>query len=250
MELIETPVKLLPKNVTGTLVPGEPLDGLIEVRVGEVPVTWNVTVLLMPFKLDTTTLFKPSEEALNVAVIWLEEVTTLLISTPVIGLMDAPERFCPTIVIGTICPRPIDCGVMAVSIGGGLGTPGNTSKFRLLLSPNAVCTAKEFLRLAKFEMVKVAVIRLLLTTVTPEADILLPSCIRITVGSAKLLPAMDTPKEVPSGPLDGFTENRLGGPSAGLMVKVTGLLMPANVLTVINMGAEGASAAILNNAVT
>ena len=249
MELIAAPFKLLPKNVTGTLVPGEPLDGLIELRVGEVPVTWNVTALLMPFRVDTTTLFKPSEDVLKVAVIWLEEATTLLISTPAIGLIDAPERFCPKIVTGTFCPSPMDCGVMAVSIGGGLGTPGNTSKFRLLLSPNAVCTAKEFLRLAEFEMVKVAVIRLLLTTVTPEADILLPSCIRITVGSAKLLPAMDTPKEVPSGPLDGFTENRVGGPSAGLMVKVTGLLIPANVLTVINIGAEGASAAILNDVV-
>ena len=69
IELTEAPVKLLPKNVTGTLVPGEPLDGLTELRVGAVPVTWNVTALLMPFKLDTTTLLEPREEALKVAVI-------------------------------------------------------------------------------------------------------------------------------------------------------------------------------------
>lgn len=67
--LITAPVKLLPKSVTGRLVPGDPLDGLIEVSVGPVPVTCKVIALLVPFRVDTTTLFDPTDVAVKFAVI-------------------------------------------------------------------------------------------------------------------------------------------------------------------------------------
>ncbi len=51
--------KFVPVRVTGTVVPSAPLFGLIEVRVGPVEVTVNVTALLVPAVVVTVTLAAP-----------------------------------------------------------------------------------------------------------------------------------------------------------------------------------------------
>lgn len=100
-------------------------------------------------------------------------------------------------------------------------------------------------------MVNVAVIVVLLTTVTPE--IVRPaagaSTWTVVPVAVKPAPVSVTPTAVPRTPEAGLIEARVGVPGV-TTVNVTGLLVPAGVVTVTFLAVNEAVAEIANVAVT
>ena len=118
MELMDAPPKLIPRMDTCKLGPGLPLFGVKDVSNGPDPVIVNTSALLVPAAVFTVTLRGPlaAPAAIEkVATICVEVTDTVVIVTPVIGLIEPPVRPVPLITTGTTAPGAPEGGVMFVS---------------------------------------------------------------------------------------------------------------------------------------
>jgi len=141
------PVRLVPVNVTVTLVPRAPDVGLIDVSVGGGgAVIVNVTGLLTPPGVETVTFLAPRVAKLAMAkvAVTLVSLTTVTLLTvtpvPVMFTANVPVRLVPVSVTGTEVPRKPVLGEMEVSVGApavlmNSTAPASTALFVFLAFP-------------------------------------------------------------------------------------------------------------------
>jgi hypothetical protein len=143
----KVPVRLVPVNVTVTLVLRAPDVGVIDVSVGGGgAVTVNVTGLVIPPGVETLTLRAPVAARLaivKVVVTVVSLITTRLLTVtpvPVMVTAKAPVRFVPVSVTGTAVPLSPVLGAIDVSVGGATElanstAPASTAPFPFLAVP-------------------------------------------------------------------------------------------------------------------
>src|ERR1017187_9612546 len=199
-------MKLAPDKVPGTVAPCAPFDGLMELMVGTAGITVKDTGPLIPPEVVTVTFVPPSvalAAILKVAVICvaLTTVTPLTVTPALATLTVAPEmKPVPVKVTRTVAPRARLDGLIEVTFG----PPGITVKDNgPLVPPDVVTVTLVGPVVALAAMVKVAVIWLALTTVTPLT--VMPALATLTLApEIKLLPVNVTGTPLPSVPFGGL----------------------------------------------
>ena len=225
-------MKLLPASVTGTTEPAKPLEGVIEVRVGEGGTTLKLTVPVVPADVVTLTVAAPSvafAAIVKVAVICVA-LSTAMFETAIPGLLTAIAalelKFVPLRVTETLAPGiPFD-GLIEDSVGVGAVTVNAAGA---LLPPRAVDTVMLSVpRTALDAMPNVAVIWVALFTLTLLT--VMSGVPALTVApEAKLVPLIVTGTVAPGVALAGLMEEIAG---AGVpIVKVAGGVTPPGVVS-------------------
>jgi hypothetical protein len=198
--------KPVPVSVIGTDVPWDPVEGLIDVRVGGDWSTVKPTVPLVPADVVTDTSRLPvaaPAAILRVAVIRVAFTTTTpdaVTPAPLTAKAAPLTKFVPVSATGIAVPCVPEEGVMEVSVGPGLEP--ETVKGNVALVPPTVFTA--ILRAppaAPAAMVKVAPTwladELVTTPVTPVPDM-------VRLPPVRLEPLIETGTAWPGAPLFGL----------------------------------------------
>jgi hypothetical protein len=225
---------LLPTNVTGTAVPRRPVLGVIDVNVGVVgAVTVKVSPLLVPPGAVTLTVLPPTvvvAEKVNVVVI-CESLTTVMGPTvpPATTTAVVPVRPLPKILtLIAPCPRTPVAGTIDVITG-----PVTLNGTALLVPPALVTVMLCAPMVAVVALVRVAVMDVVLTTVTPLTVRPFAGATTATVDPAtKFWPVMVTGVALPRSCVDGLSDEMTGVPGF-TTVKVTGVVAPVVVATVM-----------------
>jgi hypothetical protein len=242
------PVRPLPVNVTGTLVPLGPDVGLIEVSVDAVNV--KVTALLVPPGALMVTFLAPTvavAEIANAAVTVVSFTTVrplMVIPLPDTVMAVAPVKPLPVSVTGTLVPRAPDVGLIEASAG-----PSNVNVAALLRPAGVVTVTFLTPTAAVAEIVNVVVIvvgftTLMVPTVTP-----VPDTATVVPVLVKFVPVRVTATAVPRRAEFGATAVSVGNGGA-TTVNVTVLLVPIFACTLRVLADNVAVAAIVRVAVT
>jgi hypothetical protein len=206
------PVRFVPVRVTGTVVPRPPVLGAIEDSVGDNGLSTVNVVVGAPIGVFTVTVLVESVAVavmLNVAVIVVEFTTVIpLTVTPVPDTVTevAPPRLVPVRVTGTLLPRTPVLGAIDVRVG-----PWTLNGTFPVVPPGVLTWTLKFPRVAVFDRMKVAVIEVELTTLTPLMVTPLPPADTVVPVVVKLVPVRVTGTLVPRTPVLGAIEASVGG---------------------------------------
>lgn len=143
--LIVAPLKFAPVIVTKAVVPTVALGGVIPKSAGAKDVTVNVTGLLTPSGVVTSTERAPNvalAPTVKVAVIWVGDTDMLLMLTPTMGVSTAPVKLEPVMITGKAAPTGALGGLIPVRTGPDGAGGKVVSNERLLLCPADVNTLK------------------------------------------------------------------------------------------------------------
>jgi hypothetical protein len=215
--------KLVPVNVTGTVFPRTPEEGVIEVSVGgdnDGAFTVNPTTPLGPFDVVTETVRAPVAAVAPIvrAVVIVVELTTVtgptVTSVPLTDTVAPATKFVPVSVTGTAVPRVPDDGLIDASVGvGGAPDPALTVKLTAPLVPFGVVTdTVRAPTAAVAPIVRVVAIVVGLTTVTGPTPISVPLTDTVAP-DAKLVPVSVTGTAAPCTPDDGLMDVSVGVPA-------------------------------------
>jgi hypothetical protein len=245
------PVRLVPVNVTDSVVPCVPVAGAIEVSVGATTVNAGLTRLVVPPGVVTLTPLVPRAAPavmvkVAVTVVAVEPVTTALTPVPVKFTAVAPVRFVPLRVTMTVdAGRPV-LGASVVSVGATTVNAG----LRMFVVPAGVVTLAPLVpRPAPAVMVKVAVT---VVAVEPVTTALTPVPVKFTVvAPARFVPLRVTTTVDAGRPVLGLSEVSVGVVDERTVnAPVRVLVVPAGVVTLTFLAPVAAVAVMVKVAVT
>lgn len=236
------PVRLMPVNTTGWVVPRAPVLGAMANNPLGGTVTVKVSALLVPPGAVTVTFLAPAvafAETASVALTVVSLTTVMLLTVmplPLTLIADVPVSPVPVSVIGTLAvPRLAEAGLMPVSTG-----PVIANGCVLLAPPGVVTSTLIEPFAAALVLVMVAVMVVLLTTVTPVIVTPVAGGLAMTADPVtKLVPVKVTGTDVPRNSVAGEIDASAGAGGA-TTVNVTLLLVPPGVLTVTFLAVSAA----------
>lgn len=179
-----------------------------------------------------------------VTVVEVDALTVQVLPVPDMVTAEAPSRFVP-VSVSTI-PLPAAAGLGAIDARVG---PSTVNVCALVVPPGVVTVTFLAVSPAVAVIVKVAVIVVVLTTVSPLTVTPAPDTATVVPVAVKFVPVSVTGTAVPRTPVFGETDVSVGAGGA-TTVNVVALVVPIGVVTLTFLLVSPAVAVIVNVAVT